>query len=136
MVSDPICVYNFFSAGEGLAMNLRWTWVNFVCSLLINRLRFLHDIGLYHLHKWITLHPGEDNHPAARQIDFYVSVLLATTILTLFHLRPLHYGVLLPSMPRAAHVLQDGQVVPLVDLPAQTLTRNVYLYLFKPERDN
>ena len=49
---------NFSFAGEGLAMNLRWTWVNFVSSLLINRLRFLHNIGLYNLHEWITVQPG------------------------------------------------------------------------------
>ena len=29
----------FFPAGVGLVMNLRWTWVNFVASVLINRLR-------------------------------------------------------------------------------------------------
>ena len=38
----------FFPAGVGLVMNLRWTWVNFVASVLINRLelrlRFLINI--------------------------------------------------------------------------------------------
>ena len=106
-------------------MNLRWTWVNFVSSLLINRLRFLHEIGLYHLHEWIQ--PGAESYPAARHVDFYASALFATTILALFHLRPLQYGVLLPSTPRATHVLQDGQVIPLVDVPAETLTRRVSL---------
>ena len=61
-------------------------------------------------------------------MDFYVSALLAIAILTLFHLRPLHYGVLLPEMPGAEHVLLDGQVVPLVDKPPpQNLTRKVNL---------
>ena len=34
-------------------------------------------------------------------------------------------GMLTPSMPGVAHVLQDGHVVPLVDLPPQSLTRKV-----------
>ena len=106
-------------------MNWRWTWVNFVASLFINRLRFLHDMGLYHLHTWVTHQPGSENYPVAKQIDFYVSALLSALILSLFHRRPLHYGVLLPSMPSVAHVLQDGQLVPLVDVPPQSLTRKV-----------
>ena len=72
-------------------------------------------------------HPyhGVDTYPSASQIDFYASALVATTILASFHLRPLYYGVLLPSTPEAAYVLRDGQVVPLVDVPAQSLTRKV-----------
>ena len=108
-------------------MNLRWTWVNFVTSLLVNRFSFLHDVGLYHLYAWIVLHPGSENYPEARMINFFASALVATAILSLLHLRPLHFGVLLPSQPGAAHILQDGQVVPLVDLPPQSLTRSVFL---------
>ena len=108
-------------------MNWRWTWVNFFASLWINRLSFLRDIGLHHLHEWVTHHqPGSDNYPAARQIDFYVSALLSVLILSLFHLRPLRYGVLLPSMPGVTHILQDGHLVPLVDPPPQSLTRKVF----------
>ena len=108
-------------------MNWRWTWVNYVVSLLINRARFLLDEGLYQLHAWITHYPGADTYLAARHIDFYAGALLVAAILALFHLRPLVYGVLLPSMPGVAHVLQDDQVVPLVDLPDQSLTRQVCL---------
>ena len=111
-------------------MNWKWTWVNFVASLFINRLRFLSDTGLCNLHAWVTeMQPGSDNYPAARYIDFYVSALLSALILSLFHLRPVHYGVLLPSMPAVAHVLQeDGHLVPLVDnVPPQSLTRKVSL---------
>ena len=110
-----------------MAMNWGWTWVNFIASLFINRLRFLRDIGLYHLHTWVThLQPGSDNYPAAKHIDFYVSALLSALILSLFHLRPVQYGVLLPSMPAVAHVLQDGHLVPLVDnVPPPSLTREV-----------
>ena len=118
------------TAGEGLAMNWRWTWVNFIASLLINRFSFLRDIGLYHLHAWVTqLQPGTDNYPAGRHIDFYVSALLSVLILSLFHLRPPCYGVLLPSMPGVAHVLQDGHLVPLVDQPPQNMTRKVFFYI-------
>ena len=106
-------------------MNLRWTWVNFATSLLVNRLSFLLDVGLYHLYAWIALHPGSENYPNARMINFFASASVATAILSLLHLRPLHFGVLLPSQPGAAHILQDGQVVPLVDLPPQSLTRKV-----------
>ena len=114
-------------------MNWRWTWINFVVSLLINRSRFLLDEGLYHLHEWITHHhpPGTDVYLEARYIDFYAGTALVAAILVLFHLRPLVHGVLLPSMPGVAHVLQDGQVVPLVDVPAQGLTRRVY-FIGKP----
>ena len=108
-------------------MNWRWTWLNFVLSIFINRLRFLLDEGLYHLHGWITLNPGDDTNPAARHIDFYAGTLLVAAILAVFHLRPLVYGVLVPSMPGVAHVLQDNHVVPLVDVPAQGLTRKVCL---------
>ena len=88
------------------------------------------DGGLHHLHAWITF--GSASYPASRHVDFYVSALLAIAILTLLHLRPLHYGVLLPEMPGAAHVLLDGQVVPLVDKPpAQNLTRKVNLIFVK-----
>ena len=84
------------------------------------------DGGLHHLHAWITF--GSASYPASRHVDFYVSALLAIAILTLLHLRPLHYGVLLPEMPGAEHVLLDGQVVPLVDKPPpQNLTRKVNL---------
>ena len=93
----------------------------------INRLSFLRDIGLYHLHAWVThQQPGSDNY----LINFYVSALLSLLILSLFHLRPLRYGVLLPSMPGVAHLLQDGHLVPLVDLPPQSLTRKVsFIYI-------
>ena len=47
-----------------------------LCPLFINRLRFLLDIGLYHLHTWITLQPGEHNYPVARHVDFYGCALL------------------------------------------------------------
>ena len=108
-------------------MNWRWTWVNFVVSLLINRVRFLLDEGLIQLYAWIAHYPGADTWLSARHIDFYSGALLVAAILALFHLRPLVYGVLLPSMPGVAHVLQDDQVVPLVDVPAQGLTRKVCL---------
>ena len=115
-------------AGEGLTVNWRWTGINFFASVFLNRLRFLRDIGLYHLHTWLTqMQPGSDNYPAAKHIDFYVNALLSALILSLFHLRPVHYGVLVPSMPAVAHVLQDGHLVPLVDnLPPQSLTRKVF----------
>ena len=115
-------------------MNWKWTWVNFIASLFINRLRFLSDTGLYNLHAWVTeMQPGSDNYPAARYIDFYVSALLSALILSFFHLRPVHYGVLLPSMPAVAHVLQDGHLVPLVDnVPPQSLTRKVSILSFCP----
>ena len=107
-------------------MNWRWTWVNFIASLLINRLSFLRDIGLYNLHAWVThQQPGPDNYPVARQIEFYVSALFSLFILSLFHLRPIRYGVLLPSMPGVAHLLHNGHLVPLEDLPPQSLTRKV-----------
>ena len=111
----------------GLAMNWRWTWVNFVASLFINRLRFLRDISLHHLHTWVTeMQTGPDNNPVAKHIDFYVSALFSAFILSFFHLRPLHYGVLLPSMPAVAHILQDDHTVPLVDNDhPQNLTRKV-----------
>ena len=108
-----------------MTVNWRWTWVNFIASLSINRLRFLYNMGLYHLHTWVThMEPGYDNNYC---IDFYVSALFSTLILALCHLRPVHYGVLVPSMPAVAHVLQDGHLVPLVDnLPPQSLTRKVF----------
>ena len=117
----------FYAAGTGLAMNWRWTWVNFVASLFINRLRFLRDISLHHLHTWVTeMQAGSDNNPVAKHIDFYVSALFSAFILSFFHLRPVHYGVLLPSMPAVAHILQDGHTVPLVDnFHPQNLTRKV-----------
>ena len=112
-------------------MNWRWTLVNFTASLWINRLSFLRDIGLYQLHEWVIhLQAGSDNYPAARQIDFYFSAFLSVLILSLFHLRPPRYGVLLPSMPGVTHVLQDGHLVPLVGLPPQSLTREVFFFIY------
>ena len=119
------CIKSLSSAGGGLAIDWSWTWVNFVVSLLINRLRFLVDEGLYHLHTWLTHHP--DAYPVARHVDFYATALFSAALLALFHLRPLIYGVLLPSMPGVAHILQNDQVVPLVDVPSQGLTRKVCL---------
>ena len=69
---------------------------------------------------------GSDNNPVANHIDFYVSALFSALILSFFHLRPVHYGVLLPSMPAVAHVLQDGHTVPVVDnVHPQNLTRKM-----------
>ena len=115
-------------------MSWRWTWVNFIASLFFNRLRFLGDTGLFHLHTWLThqQNASEDNYAAA---SFYVSALLSAAILSAFHLRPLRNGVLLPSMPAVAHVLHDGHVVPLVDPPPQSLTRKV-TFISVQVRDN
>ena len=64
-------------------------------------------------------------------LTFCNSALFTIIILSLFRLRPPCYGILLPSLPGAVHVLQDGQVVPLVVAPAQSLTRKVSLSLSK-----
>ena len=110
-----------------MAISWRWTWVNFIASLFFNRMRFLGDTGIFHLHSWLTMthhqqNGSEYNYPAA---SFYVSALLSAAILSAFQLRPLHYGVLIPSLPAVAHVLQDSHVVPLVDPLPQSLTRKV-----------
>ena len=105
-------------------MNWSWTWVNFVVSLFINRMRFLFDEGLYHLHGWIS--PGTETSPGVRHIDFYSGALIVATILSLFQLKPSCYGVVLPSMPDVAHTLQGDHVVPHVDPPDQGLTRKVF----------
>ena len=110
-----------------MVMNWRWTWVNFVVSLFINRMRFLFDEGLYHLHGWISIHPGTETSPEVRHIDFYSGALIVATILSLFQLKPSCYGVVLPSMPDVAHTLQGDHVVPHVDPPDQGLTRKVFL---------
>ena len=108
-------------------MNWSWTWINFMANILINRLRFLYDVGLYNLHTWVThIQPGSDTYNLARHLDFYVSALFSALILSFFHRRPLHYGVLLPSMPEVGYVLKDGHLVPLGDqVPPQSLTRKV-----------
>ena len=103
-------------------MNWRWTWVNFLVSLLINRLRFLIDEGLSvptpleqtlkksvsptHLLlevRWgtcltLTWHPGTSTSmPAPCLLCQY------SPCFTQDH----------SPMPGVVHVLQDDQVVPL-----------------------
>ena len=106
-------------------MSWKWTWVNFIASLLLNRLRFLLDLVLTQLHAWITQQP--EIHPPAWHLDFYVgSFVVALIFSALRSCCPLHYGVLLPTQPAVAHVLQDEHVVPVLQTPSQDLTRKVF----------
>ena len=110
-------------------MNWRWTWLNFVVSVLINRLWFLIDRGVINFHVWalsgsesITI---DRSQTVFTDVYFYLSVLLSVILLALFQRLTSRFGVLFPEMPEVVHASQDGHIEPLVDLPAQTLTRQV-----------
>ena len=114
-------------------MNWRWTWLNFVVSVLINRLWFLIDRGVINFHVWalsgsesITI---DRSQTVFTDVYFYLSVLLSVILLALFQRLTSRFGVLFPEMPEVVHASQDGQIEPLVDLPAQTLTRQVSVML-------
>ena len=108
-------------------MNWRWTWLNFVVSALINRLWFLIDRGVSNSWVW-ALSESESiiidrSQTVFIDVYFYFSVLLSVILLALFQRLTSRFGVLFPEMPEVVHASQDGHVEPLVDLPAQTLTR-------------
>ena len=110
-------------------MNWRWTWLNFVVSVLINRLWFLIDRGFYNFHVW-ALSESESitidrSQTVFNDVYLYFSVLLSVILLALFQRLTSRFGVLFPEMPEVVHASQDGHIEPLMDLPAQTLTRQV-----------
>ena len=113
-----------YFTGEGLAVNWRWTWLNFVTSILVNRVLFLLDIGKYHLHAWIVNETEvSESYQLFWHIEFYLNTLLIGMHLALFQFSAFDFGVLLPETPEEAHVFQDGQVQPLLEVPMPTLTR-------------
>ena len=110
-------------------MNWRWTWLNFVVSALINRLWFLIDRGVSNSWVW-ALSESESiiidrSQTVFIDVYFYFSVLLSVILLALFQRLTSRFGVLFPEMPEVVHASQDGHIEPLVDLPKQTLTRQV-----------
>ena len=102
-------------------MNWKWTWVNFVASLLLNRLR---NLLLTQMHSWITDQP--EIIPLTWNLEFYIGSLIVVVTFSLLRFCPLHYGVLLINQPEAAHVLQEGQVVPVLQNTPQYFTRKVF----------
>ena len=111
-------------AGEGLAVNWRWTWLNYVTSILVNRVLFLLDIKKYHLHAWIVNETEvSESYQLFWHIEFYLNTLLIGMHLALFQFSAFDFGVLLPETPEEAHVFQDGHVQPLLEVPLPTLTR-------------
>ena len=110
--------------GEGLAVNWRWTWLNYITSILVNRVLFLLDIGKYHLHAWIVNETKvSESYQLFWHIEFYLNTLLIGMHLALFQYSAFDFGVLLPETPEEAHVFQDGRVQPLLEAPVPTLTR-------------
>ena len=126
----------FVHLGEGLAVNWKWTWLNFINSTLINRFWFLMDKGIYNLHAWVL--SGADiitdidkSQTIYQHMDFYIMTLLSIILLALFQRSTSHFGVLLPETPEVAHALQDGHVGPFLDIPPPTLTRPVsFIFTF------
>ena len=126
----------FVHLGEGLAVNWRWTWINFINSTLINRFWFLMDKGIFNLHAWVL--SGADiitdidkSQTIYQHIDFYIMTLLSIILLALFQRSTSHFGVLLPETPEVAHASQDGHVGPFLDHPPPTLTRPVsFIFAF------
>ena len=110
-------------------MNWGWTWLNFITSVLINRTRFLLDIGIFRLHAWFVF--GSDanglgeSYPTFDLVSPYCHLFIAGIVLALLQFLPLHFGVLLPEMPDVSHIFRDGRVEPLPEVPEQTLTRKV-----------
>ena len=108
-------------------VNWKWTWANFVASLLFNRLRFLLVLVMTQVHGWITLHLAMQP-PTCWYLDFYFGSLIVAATLSLLRFSAPHYGVLVPSQPAAVHVLQEEQVVPLLQNPPQRFTRKVFIH--------
>ena len=114
--------------GEGLAVNWRWTWLNYITSILVNRVLFLLDIGKYHLHAWIVNETEvSESYQSFWHIEFYLNTLLIGMHLALFQYSAFDFGVLLPETPEEAHVFQDGHVQPLLEAPMPTLTRLLFI---------
>ena len=119
-----------------MAVNWKWTWLNFINSTLINRFWFLMDNGIYNLHAWVL--SGADiitdidkSQTIYQHIDFYITTLLSIILLALFQRSTSYFGVLLPEMPEEAHASQDGHVGPFLDIPPPTLTRPVsFIFTF------
>ena len=111
-------------------MNWGWTWLNFITSVLINRTRFLLDIGIFRLHAWFVFGAEAsglgESYPTFDIVHSYSHMILAGIVLALLQFLPLPFGVLLLETPEVSHIFRDGHVEPLPEVPEQTLTRKVF----------
>ena len=116
--------------GDGLTVKWGWTWLNFITSVLINRTRFLLDIGIFQLHAWFVFGAEAsglgEGYPTFDLVHSYSHMIIAGIVLALLQFLPLHFGVLLLETPEVSHIFRDGRVEPLPEVPEQTLTRKVY----------
>ena len=101
---------------EGLALSWKWTAVNMLVSYFWCTLRMLLQVEVWETtvhHSWI-LHPESTHTNELLLYNVLVNNCLAILFTAMLFFSKLQYGVLLPSHPESAHVLQAGAVVPLV----------------------
>ena len=132
-------VFGFFTFGKpeiaaggvkGLAVSPKWTIVNMFGSCLLSLVRYLSNLpysSTMSRHAWVLQHLGAEEFTKSKGIGTYLYCLLNTVfamLLTLLLLRePLECGVLLPHLPGVLHVVQGGEVQPLIQPPPPTYTR-------------
>ena len=101
---------------DGLALSWKWTTVNMLVSFFWCTLRMLLQVEVWEttvLHSWI-LNPKSTYTNELLLYNVLANNCWAILFTALLFFSKLQYGVLLPSDPESAHVLQAGAVVPLV----------------------
>ena len=117
---------------KGLALSAKWTIINLLGSCLLSLVRYLSHLphtSTLSLHAWLLQFPGAEGFTHAKGVGLYLYCLFNTfcaVVLTLLLLRgPLECGVLHPLLPGVFHVLQGGELQPLIQPPPPTFTRLV-----------
>ena len=134
-------LFGFFTFGKpqggaadikGLALSAKWTLINMLGACLLSLVRYLSHLphtSTLSLQAWLLQFPGADGFTHAKGVGLYLYCLFNTffaVVLTLILLRyQLECGVLLPHLPGVFHVLQEGEVQPLIQPTPPTFTRLV-----------
>ena len=132
-------VFGFFTFGrpeeaaegvKSLAVSRKWTIVNMFGSCLLSLVRYMSNLPYSETmsqHAWILQQPGAEKFTNSKGVGTYLYCILNTVfamLLTLLLLRKLpECGVLLPHLPGVLHVVQGGEVLPLIQPPPPTYTR-------------
>ena len=132
-------IFGFFTFGKpqaqaedvkGVAFSSKWTIINMFGSCLLSLVRYLSNLphtSAISLHAWLLQFPGAQEFTHFKSVGLYLYCLLCTFVAMLFTLLllrgPLACGVLLPNLPGVLHVVQEGEVQPLIQPPPPSFTR-------------
>ena len=132
-------IFGFFTFGrtqaqgedvKGVALSSKWTMVNMLGSCLLSLVRYLSSLShtsLVSLHAWLLQFPGAHQFTHFKGVGLYFYCLISTFSAIFFTLLllwwPVECGVILPHLPGVLHVVQEGEVLPLIHPPPPTFTR-------------